>query len=286
MDIDASLPAVRADASVRHRRRRSTRLRLYLANFAIVQSTGDVIARERRFFNSQGDWYVRLRLAIWRAIGEFNRNGELHDLYDASGKRVLLYGCGPANEVKRFVDAGAVSIAGIDISDAEIDHARRRVRAEGCAGNVEFRAGDAHDTGYPDNSFDLIVGSAIIHHLDVRRALIELRRILRPGGRAVFIEPLADNPLLRFGRWLTPAARTSDEHPLTVEDWRLCEQVFAGASHREVELTSIPLMPLNLVLPRAWQRPLARRVSALDDLVLDRYPGLRRFARSTFLVLK
>jgi SAM-dependent methyltransferase len=252
----------------------------------MAQATGDVIERERRFFNSQENRYVRLRLAIWRAIGEFNRNQEVHDLYDPGGKRVLLYGCGPANDAGHFVQAGATHVAGIDISDSEIDQAWSRARAEGYADKVEFRAGDAHATGYPDDSFDLIVGNAIIHHLDVRRALVELRRILRPGGRAVFNEPLAHNPLLRLGRRLTPSARTPDEHPLTVEDWRLCTEVFPSCAHREVELTSIPLMPLNLVIPRAWQKPLAARVSTLDDRLLERYPGVRKFARTTFLILE
>ena len=252
----------------------------------MAHTGGDVIEREQRFFNSKGNLYVWLRRAIWRAIGEFNRNGELDDLYDPDGRRVLLYGCGPANGARRFVDAGATHIAGIDISEAEIEQAWRTARAGGYADRVDFRAGDAHATGYPDDSFDLIVGSAIIHHLDIRRALTELRRILRPGGRAVFKEPLAHNPLLALGRRLTPAARTSDEHPLTVQDWRLCGEVFARFTHREVELTSIPLMGLNLVLPRGWQTPMAERVKALDDRLLERYPGLRRYARTTFLILE
>ncbi len=252
----------------------------------MLDGTGDVVEREQRFFDTQGWLYVRLRLAIWRAIGEFNRNDEIYELCDPLRKRVLLYGCGPANDARRFVDAGAAHVAGIDISEAEIARAEAHARAEGFADRVEFRAGDAHATGYADDSFDLIIGLAIIHHLDVPRALAEVRRILRPDGRAVFLEPLAQNPLLRLGRWLTPAARTPDEHPLTVRDWRLCAQTFPGFSHREVELTSIPMMPLNLFLPRAWQRPLARSVSSFDDRMLERHPRVRKYARTTFLVLE
>lgn len=251
-----------------------------------MRAAPDVVERERGFFNAPGDWYVRLRRTIWRALGEFNRNAEAHDLYDPRGKRVLLYGCGPANDLSTYFEAGAAFVAGIDISEAEIARARQRALAEGYADRVDFRAGDAHATGYPDDAFDLIVGNAIIHHLDIPRALRELRRILRPGGRAVFNEPLAHNPLLRIGRWLTPAARTPDEHPLTAADWRVCAEIFPGYSHREVELTSIPLMPLNLVVPRAWQRPLARRVKLLDDRLLGRYPRLAKYARTTFLTLE
>jgi SAM-dependent methyltransferase len=246
----------------------------------------DVVDRERDFFNTQGKRYLRLRAWIWRAIGEFNRNSELADLYNPDGKRVLLYGCGPAFEARRFVQAGATHVAGIDISDAEIAQAWSMAREGGYDDRVDFRAGDAQATGFPDEAFDLIVGSAILHHLDVRQALVEVRRILAPSGRAVFLEPLAHNPLLRLGRRLTPSARTPDEHPFTIADWQLCAEVFPGFQHREVELTSIPLMPLNLVLPSTWQRALARRVRALDDRLLARYAPLRRFARSTFLILQ
>jgi ubiquinone/menaquinone biosynthesis C-methylase UbiE len=250
------------------------------------QSIAETVERERQFYNEKADRYRRLRMLIWRAIGEFNRNEDLHTLYDARGKRVLLYGCGPANDAKVYLDQGALQVTGIDISEAEIEEAERRALEEGYADRAEFMAADAHHTAFPDDSFDLIVGAAILHHLDLTIALAELRRILAPGGRAVFQEPLAHNPLIRLGRRLTPSARTDDEHPITVEDWRLCAEAFPGFTHREVELTSVPLMPLNLVIPTDWQRRLAGRVRTFDDRVLERYPALRPYARSTFLIFE
>jgi SAM-dependent methyltransferase len=249
-------------------------------------SVATVVEREREFHNAQTKTFRSLRLIIWRSIGEFNRNDEIHDLYEIPGKRVLLYGCGPANGTRMFIDAGALSVVGIDISDVEIAAAWERARREGYADRVDFRVADGHHTGLPDDAFDVIVGSAILHHLELDVALRELRRILAPGGRAVFQEPLAHNPILRFGRWLTPGARTEDEHPMTVDDWRLCGQIFSRFSHTEAELATIPLMPLNLLLPRRWQRILARWVTALDKYLLSNFPFLRRYARTTFLVLE
>jgi SAM-dependent methyltransferase len=249
-------------------------------------STIDAVQREREFYNTKDQRYSSLRALIWRAIGEFNRNREILDLIDPAGKRVLLYGCGPANDAPNYLERGAATLAGIDISEGEIEQAWARARREGYEDRVDFRAGDAHNTGFDDDSFDLIVGMAILHHLDVALALKEIRRILVPGGRAVFQEPLAHNPILRLGRALTPSARTADEHPFTVEDWELCAREFPNFSHREAELTSIPLMPLNLAMPRTWQRRLAQRVHAWDDTLLARYPRLRPYARTTFLVLE
>jgi SAM-dependent methyltransferase len=249
-------------------------------------NAANVIERERQFYNASHGRYRQLRELIWRAIGPFNRNEELNRLYDPRGKRVLLYGCGPANEASQFIKAGATSVAGIDISDVEIAVAWEQARAGEYADVVDFRAEDAQETSFPTNAFDLIVGSAILHHLDLRKALSEIRRILAPGGRAVFLEPLAHNLLLRIGRRFTPQARTADEHPLTVDDWSVCGEVFPAFTHREVELLSIPLMPVNLLVPLRWQRRLARRVSAFDDVLLDRYPTLRKYARTTMIVLE
>lgn len=251
-----------------------------------MEPVSGVVERERHFYNASHGSYRRWRNAIWRAIGPFNRNEELYRLYDPRGRRVLLYGCGPAHGARRLAEAGAASIAGIDISEAEIAAARRQAHVGGYADAVEFRVVDAHDTGFSDDSFDLVVGTAILHHLDLARALTEIRRILAPAGRGVFLEPLAHNPLLRLARRLTPGARTPDEHPFTVDDWRMCAEAFPAFTHRELELTSIPLMPMHLVLPRAWHEPLVRRVSALDDRLLERHPRLRPLARTTLLTLE
>lgn len=246
------------------------------------------VERERAFYNATSgtSFYRLLRRLIWRAIGEFNRHDEVERLFDPAGKRVLQYGCGPGIGVESLLQRGAAHVTGIDISEEEIARARHAAQHGGYAESVDFRVADAHHTGLEDDSFDLIVGHSILHHLELPVALAELRRILRPSGRAVFLEPLAANPLLRLGRLLTPAARTADEHPLTVADWDLCGSIFSGFKHVEVELLSIPLMPLNLLIPRRLQRGIAWRVAALDDFLLRRFPYLRRYARLSLLVLE
>jgi SAM-dependent methyltransferase len=245
------------------------------------------VEREKSFYNEKGATsYHTIRRWIWRALGEFRRNGDITEFYDPAGKVVLDYGCGPGYLTKYLFDHGALHVTGIDVSEGEIEQARLRAAREDFENRSRFLVADAHATGLSDDSFDLIVGESILHHLDLRVALEEIRRILRPGGRAVFLEPLWHNPLLRLGRALTPTARTPDEHPLTTSDWELCASIFANFHHHEREFLTIPLMPLNLILPVGAQRRFACRVAALDDYVLRRYPATHKYARITFLVLE
>lgn len=252
-----------------------------------VEDLDSRVEREKEFYNSKGQTsYHTLRMWIWRALGEFKRNEDQADFYDPAGKIVLDYGCGPGYLTNELLDRGAVHVTGIDISEGEIEEAHRRAVADGVADRASHLVADAHAMPFEDDAFDLIVGDSILHHLELEQALREIRRVLRPGGRAVFMEPLWHSPILRLGRALTPAARTPDEHPLTVADWELCERIFPDFEHHEREFLTIPLMPLNLVLPQQAQKRLARRVHRIDDRVLARYPRTRKYARITFLVLK
>jgi ubiquinone/menaquinone biosynthesis C-methylase UbiE len=242
--------------------------------------------REQRFYDLDRGRYGKVRGWITKAIGEFARDNEMHTYYDPKDKTILDYGCGGGRLSLRLLEQGAAHVTGIDVSEVRLNEARDRAASNGFGDRVMFLVADAHATGFPNATFDLVVGSDVLHHLDLTRAIPELRRILKPGGRAVFVEPLAHNPILRAGRALTPSARTPDEHPLTITSWKLCASVFSGFRHYEREFLTIPLMPLNLLLPRSGQRKLAHWMRTVDDRFLARYPSMRRHARISILVLE
>lgn len=244
------------------------------------------VEREQRFYDQKRSSYARVRAWITRAIGEFDREAEVQDYYDPAGKVVLDYGCGEGRLTFDLLAKGASHVTGIDVSNARVERAGELAKERGVEDRCEFVVADAHATGFPEAAFDLVVGNDVLHHLDLERALEEIRRVLKPGGRAVFAEPLAHNPILKAGRALTPSGRTPDEHPFTEQDWALCRSIFPGFRHSERELLTIPLMPLNLVLPRKQQRGMAMRVARADDRVLARYPSLGKWARISILVLE
>lgn len=139
-------------------------------------------------------------------------------LGDVAGERVLDYGCGHGMASVVLARQGAI-VTGFDLSAGYVAEARRRAAANEVT--PELLQADAEDLPFPDQSFDAVWGCAILHHLDLKRAGAELRRVLRPGGVAVFCEPWGGNPLLEFARRHLPYPgkdRTPDERPLRATD--------------------------------------------------------------------
>ena len=85
---------------------------------------------------------------------------------------------------------------------------------------IRMEQGDGCALRFADASFDRIWGHAVLHHLDVSVAAQEVRRVLRPGGVAVFCEPWGENPLLRWARTRLPypgKERTPEEYGVLFE---------------------------------------------------------------------
>jgi ubiquinone/menaquinone biosynthesis C-methylase UbiE len=102
-------------------------------------------------------------------------------------KTVLDLGCG-AGENSVLLARRATKVVGLDISPDLVEIAQRRAQVQGQT--VQFIVTSAYATGLPLESIDVVFGEAILHHLDLEHAANEIRRILRPGGYAVFVEPI------------------------------------------------------------------------------------------------
>lgn len=239
------------------------------------------IRRERAFHNERfAEDNREAQDKYYEAIAELNqRMGNLIQSA-AMGKDVLEYGCAQGGASLEFA-ARARSIHGIDISDVAIGQAEVAAAARGIT-NATFSVADAMDTGIADASFDTIFGSGIIHHLDTERSLREIHRLLRPGGVAIFKEPLGENIAINMYRRATPEARTVDEHPLLRGDFAIARSIF-----KEVELDFHGLFSIGAVPFRktALFRPLLSALSAIDRAAL-RVPGLRWQAWYVLMVFR
>lgn len=193
-------------------------------------------------------------------------------LENVDGLRVLEYGCGPGDIAFAAAAAGAMA-HGIDISPVAIDQARAHAAEAG--GQVSFSVDNAEQTSFADASFDRIGGSGILHHLDLHKAYSEIARLLKPGGRAVFLEPLGHNPLINAYRDRTPLMRTEDEHPLLRVDVQECARHFSKVRPRFFHCLSLAAVPLRHF---AVFRPTLAALSGLDRVLLSTHVPTRWLA--------
>jgi SAM-dependent methyltransferase len=197
----------------------------------------------------------------------------------APGARMLEFGCGASAMASTF-GASAAQVFGIDISDVAVQQASDRAAAAGL--NATYRVMDAEALNFPDRSFDLICSAAILHHLDLNKAYAEIARTLTPGGHAIFMEPLAYNPVINLYRRMTPNLRTPDEHPLRLEDLELASTYFDGVEVRYYSLATLLAIPLR---GRRGFLPTLFGLERLDRTLFRAVPWLRKYAWQVVIVL-
>ena len=247
----------------------------------------DLIDHERKFHDNVAIHRFKTRRLINRLATSFYDKEIVwapvwEELGNLSGKIVLDYGCGTGGFSFKLVQMGAI-VYGIDISKEMILLAKKHI----CQGirPPEFLICDAHRTSFPDAFFDVIFGNGILHHLDLEIAFREIARILKPGGRGYFMEPLALHPLLRIVRRLTPQARSGDERPLTFQDIELAKRFFSKVIHTEYFLLSVGAAPIGL-LSTAFQKVIVKICHRLDRFVFWILPCTRRYAWITMIRLE
>src|SRR5262245_46782825 len=181
--------------------------------------------REKGFHDDCFEDRTRQRTAVERFYVSANSSKAFYKHYlrtHCRGKHVLEYGCG-ADGYSVFLARLGASVTAIDISDVAIRESRAHAIQQGIEG-IEYRVMDAEALDFEEDTFDVVCGTAILHHLDYPRALSEIARVLKPDGSAIFIECLAHNPVINLYRRLTPHLRSADEHPL-----RMCDLRYANS---------------------------------------------------------
>lgn len=220
----------------------------------------------------------------------------LYAFYDAAlaelgplpGKRLADCGCGPGHTAIMFARRGA-TVSAFDIDPANVTLAKALVAANGVP--VDVSARDFQDTGYPDGSFDLVFGSCVIHHVDPARAGREIGRLLAPGGRAVFIENSARNPLLMLARrhlvgslGIPKYGDDDAEHPLRDDELARLSAAFPGSVR--VSYPALVLFRLlDFYVARRRSRLVTRLLAGLDA-GLGRFGWARRYGYFQLVVFE
>lgn len=173
--------------------------------------------------------------------------------YDSTAELdVLDVGCGQGIDLVEYARAGAHA-TGIDLTPRHAELARSHLEALGLQANVVD--GDAEHLPFEDASFDVVSSNGVLHHTpDMPAALREIRRVLRPGGKARII--VYNQRSLHY--WLMQVVVRG-----ILQRGLLEEGSMEGVLARYVECTSVGARPLV----RVYSAPQLRRVLAAAGFV-------------------
>lgn len=112
--------------------------------------------------------------------------------YVGKNKRILEIGSSIGDFTQKITVLNPdVNIYTLDISPEMVKIAQKRFKIND---NVCPQVGNAMDLAFEDNFFDAVVGNAVLHHLDLKKALREIYRVLNNNGKIIFFEPNMLNP--------------------------------------------------------------------------------------------
>lgn len=202
------------------------------------------------------------------------------------GAHVLDMGCGDGWVTAELAAAGA-RVAAFDISPEAVASTLALLRHRHVETHCKVETMAAEKLEYPDAHFDIVCGFGILHHLDLVQSLAEVKRVLKPSGRAYFAEPLRGNPLIDLYRKLTPRFRTHDERPLDLSEFCNLAAPSFGVDHEEYYLTAlIPLSLSALGFSHRVYAKIAPPFFRLDRALLTRRPSLGRLAWYSLITLR
>ena len=216
----------------------------------------------KKYAEPQHDW-------DWRQYGA-KLLGSVKDC------RVLDYGCGQGEESTYLAKMGA-HVTAIDISPVGIELTTERAKLNGVGDRVNAMLMRCDPTEFPSESFDVIHGFGILHHIGLQIGLMEIKRLLRPGGRGLFFEHMGNSKMIER---LRPREKdyTKGERPVT---WKEIQEM-------RPEFSRLVARPFHIVSRLRKRVPLLNRpaVKRLDQSVLGALPFMRHFASGVVIYLE
>jgi ubiquinone/menaquinone biosynthesis C-methylase UbiE len=210
-------------------------------------------------------------------------------LGDVRGKSLLDLGCGAGENSVYFAKLGAHCVA-TDYSPGMVEVALKLAEKNGVT--VTGKVVNAMEIDYPDNSFDIIYAANLLHHIpDPLITIREMHRVLKPGGKMCFWDPLRHNPVINVYRRIATEVRTEDETPLHINIVQNVRQLFTTTQFDTFWLATLWIFlqfylieKVNPNKERYWKKiileqdrlgPTYRRLERLDRF-LKKLPFVRR----------
>jgi ubiquinone/menaquinone biosynthesis C-methylase UbiE len=188
------------------------------------------------------------------------------------GDQVLELGCGTGYFTRELVKLN-IQVTAIDISPELSEEAKKAIPD----GNVFFQIQNAYQMDFKDHTFDAVIGSSVLHHLEIDKAMAEIYRVLKPGGFLAFTEPNMMNPQIALQKnipWLKRKLGDSPDETAFFR-WKI-RTLLNSTGFRRIEV-----MPFDFLHP-AIPPSLIKTVSAMGKII-EKTPLFKEIAGSLFI---
>jgi len=223
----------------------------------------------------------------------------LSKMGNLKGKKILDLGCGFGEASVYFALKGA-KVTSLDLSEKMIECVKSLSKKYNVVSSINTLKSKAEKIPLKNDSFDIIFGGNVLHHTDVKAVSREIKRVLKPKGKAFFIEPLAYNPMINIYRIMAREVRTKTEKPFSLKKIdEMCVN-FKQFSHCEFQLFTVFIFVwfflverLNPGKVRYWKKYIEegekysrpfRILNYFDNIIL-KIPFFRRFCWNTVIEL-
>lgn len=151
------------------------------------------------------DYYDKLREEIESLKFSYN----LHEYKAFAGQKVLDVGCGNGYILSKYAKEKA-EVYGVDITPTAVELCEKRFSYKGLSGN--FQEANAEELPFADNTFDCICSMGVLHHVpDTEKAVSEIFRVLKPGGKLIVMFYHKDSALYKlkftYEQWRTKKSK-------------------------------------------------------------------------------
>ena len=241
----------------------------------------EINLREKEFHNKlQSKSKGRFENIFYKALYNMYEDFSAYTSKKAKKKIVLDYGCGVGSVTQKVSKLNPSKLFGIDISEVSINKAIEEAKKLNL--KIDYSVDNCEKTKFEAETFDLVFGSGILHHLNLEKSISEINRVLKNDGEMVFLEPLGTNPLINFYRKLTPKSRSVDEHPFLNKDFDFINSLFKQVT---IKYYGFFTLVFFLFYGNPKKSVIFKIVSKLDNYFF-KIKFLRNFAWSVLIIAK
>jgi len=188
-------------------------------------------------------------------------------------QNILNVACGTGEEAVILAKKGA-NVFASDISPISVRVAQKRACLNSVADRIHAEVMSVYNLKFPDASFKYIYGNACLHHFDLEKAILEMYRVLKPGGIGIFREPVGNSRILQKIRDFIPIKKdivSPNERQLTYEDINIIKTVFKNVVVKEFGL----FIRLNRIIKN---EKINAFIYKIDNILLEKFPYLRKYS--------